>query len=164
MRRFVREALADADAGQPVEDAELALAQPLVDDRPGRAAGERAGLADDLGGLARPHVGRGEDDLGPLVARQSGKPAAGRLGLAKAELGERHVDVADVDVDLVRAGLVGGVAGDIALALPVPHQPQPLGPILPHFALLLRTAQSISRANVPEPSRTLAHWELHEEP
>ena len=132
VRGFLGKALADAERGQPVEDAELALAQPLVDDRPRRAAGQRALLADDLGRLPRADIGRGQDDLGPFVARQRGEPAAGRFGLLDAELGQRHVDVAHVDVDLVRAGLVGGVARDIALALPVPDQPQSFGPVLAH--------------------------------
>ena len=79
----------------------------------------------------------------PLVARQRGEPAAGGLRLLDAERGQRHVDVAHVDVDLVRAGFVGGVARDIALALPVPDEPQPFGPILPHPTILLERQQSI---------------------
>ena len=39
VRGFLREFVADAGRRQPVEDAELALAQPLVDDGPRRAAG-----------------------------------------------------------------------------------------------------------------------------
>ena len=62
------------------------------------------------------------------------RPAASACWMA--ELGQRHVDVADVDVDVVQPGFMRGVARDIALALPVPDQPQALGPILPHSSLL----------------------------
>ncbi len=41
VRGLFREAVADAQGGEPVEDAELTLAEALVDDRSGRAAGER---------------------------------------------------------------------------------------------------------------------------
>ena len=51
VRGFFREALADPERGQPVEDSELALAQALIDDGPRGAARQRALLADDLGGL-----------------------------------------------------------------------------------------------------------------
>ena len=127
MRGFFREALADAERGQPVEDPELALAQPLVDDRSRRTAGERALLADDLGGLLRADIGRGQDDLAAArraAATANQRPAASAC--CDAELRQRHVDVAHVDVDLVRAGFIGRIARDIALALPVPDQPQPL--------------------------------------
>src|SRR4029078_10962632 len=44
--RFLRELWGNAGIVQPVEDAELALAQPLVDDGARRAATKRALLAD----------------------------------------------------------------------------------------------------------------------
>ena len=73
---------------------------------------------------------------GRSLRGKRGEPAPGGFRLAHAELGQRHVDVAHVDVDLVRPGFVGGVPGDIALALAVPDQPQPFGPILAHWLLL----------------------------
>ena len=60
------------------------------------------------------------------------EPAARGSRLLMPEVGQGHVDVAQVDVDLVRAGLVGGVARDIALALAMAHEPQSLGPVLAH--------------------------------
>ena len=42
VRRFFREAMADARGCQPIEDPELALAEPLVDDGPRGTAGKRA--------------------------------------------------------------------------------------------------------------------------
>ena len=103
VRGFLGKALADAERGQPVEDPELALAQALVDDGPRRAAGKRALLADDLGGLPGADIGRGQDRS--RAARRAAKPrtSARRLRLLHAELGQGHVDVAHVDVDLVRA-------------------------------------------------------------
>ena len=95
-------------------------------------AGQRAGLADQLGGLARADIRRGQDDLGPLVGRQRREIAAGRFRLLQSEVGQRHVDVAHVDVDFMGSGLMRRVARDIALALPMPDQPQALGPILAH--------------------------------
>jgi len=66
------------------------------------------------------------------MPEQRREPPAGRFSLLMPKLGQGHVDVAHVDVDLVRAGLVGRIARDIALALPVPDEPQSLGPILAH--------------------------------
>ena len=59
MRRLLGEAVADAGGRQPVENAELALAEALVDDRPLRTAGQRALLADELRSLLRPDIGGG---------------------------------------------------------------------------------------------------------
>ena len=91
--------LADAGGGQPVEHAELALAQPLVDDRLARLCGDAARLADRLGGLAGADIRRGQHDLGPLGLGQRGEPAAERARLLVAEVAQRHVDVAHRDVD-----------------------------------------------------------------
>src|SRR3569623_474766 len=66
VRSFLREFRPDAGSRQPVENAELALPQPLVDDRLRRTAGKRPGLADQFGRLPRPDVGRAQDDLRPL--------------------------------------------------------------------------------------------------
>ena len=69
---------------------------------------------------------------GRSLRREGGEPAAGRLGLPVPQFGKRHVDVAEVDGDLVQPGFIGCVARDIALALAMPHQPQFRRPILPH--------------------------------
>ena len=60
MRRLARELLADTAPGEPVEDAELALAQALVEHGRLGPAGEPTGGAYRLGGLARADVGRGQ--------------------------------------------------------------------------------------------------------
>src|SRR5947209_3247815 len=171
MRRFFGESVPDACGREAVEDAELALAQPLIDDRPRRPAGESALLADERRGLLCADIRRRKNDLRPVIARQRGEPAAGGLRLIDSEGRQRHVDVAQIDVDFVRAGLVGGVSRDIALALAMPHQPQPLRPILTHCRPP-PTAQRISAAIVPLSSldgpcricdrygsiASLAHW------
>ena len=132
---------------RPVENPELALAQPLVDDGPRGGRPTARPLADDLGGLARPHIRRGQDEFGPLVGRQSGEPAARGFGLLVAEFGQGHVDVAQVDVDLMRARLVGGVARDIALALAMADEPQSLGPVLAHRRFLSASNISVQLFN-----------------
>ncbi len=147
VRGFLRELGADAGGGQPVENPELALAQPLVDDRVRRAAGERAGAADDLRGLLRPHVRRREDQLGAFLARQCGEPAASGVGLLAPEIGQGHVDVAARDVDLVRAGFVRRVARYVALTLPMPDEPQALRPVL--SCRHIETTESTSGEIVP---------------
>ena len=94
--------VADAERRQPVENAELAFTQALVDECLRLAAGKRAFAADDLRGLLRTDIRRRKNDLRSLLARQSGEPAAGGLGLMDAEGGQRHIDVAQVDADLAR--------------------------------------------------------------
>ena len=60
---------------------------------------------------------------GRSSVRQGGEPAARGFGLLVAKFRQGHVDVAQVDVDLVRARLVRGIARDIALALAMPDEP-----------------------------------------
>jgi len=124
--------LADPTSGQPIEDAELALAQALIDERSSWPAGKRSLPADDPGGLLCPDIRRGKDDLWPLIARERGKPAAGGPGLLDTELGQGDVDVSHFDPDFVSAGLMRRVARDIPLALAVTHDPEPLRPVVPH--------------------------------
>ena len=57
VRRFLRKTVADPERGQPVENPELTLAQPLIEDRPGRAAGQSPLPADDLSRLLCADVG-----------------------------------------------------------------------------------------------------------
>jgi hypothetical protein len=70
---------------------------------------------------------------------------AERLGLALAELAQRNVDVAHLEVDHRQAGGVGGVAGDVAGALAVPDDPQFGGPSLSH-----RRNEKRERLQVPK--------------
>src|SRR3982751_5983078 len=88
MRRFLRKTLTDAKRGQPVENAELALTEPFVDDGARWSVGERSGLADRLGGLSCAHIRRGEDDFGTFSSRQRCEIAAGRFRLPEPEIGE----------------------------------------------------------------------------
>src|SRR3954471_16600704 len=75
---------------------------------------------------------------------------AERLRLAFAERTERHVDVAQLDVDHRFAGGVRGVAGDIAGALTVADQPEPCGPSLSHHRNKARPARKFSGAEWSE--------------
>ena len=55
---------------------------------------------------------------------------------------ERHVDVAQVEVDDAEARFMRRVARDIALALPVPDEPQALGPMLALRSFVLLSSGS----------------------
>jgi hypothetical protein len=57
VRGFLGEAFADAERGQPVENAELALAKALVGQRLGLAARQRPRLADDVRRQLRADIG-----------------------------------------------------------------------------------------------------------
>ena len=156
VRGLFGKALADADGGQPVENAKLAFSQALVDDGPRGPRGKCSGIADAFRGLARADIGRGKDDLGALILRQRREPAARRLGLLEAKVRQGHVDVAHVDVDLMASGLVCRIAGDITLALPVPHKPQTFGPIMTHVAVKARTGGKFSPLGAREIPRQRA--------
>ena len=71
----------DAGAGEPVEDAELLLAQALVDDERVALGAEPACRLDELGRALRPQIGRGQDDVRPFRGRQRGEPASERARL-----------------------------------------------------------------------------------
>ena len=88
----------DPDPRQPVEDAELFLAQPLVHEEPRRRRCDAARPADPLGRLDRAPVRRGEDEVRALV--DSGGVAAGASagaltkarGALEAEIGDLLFD------------------------------------------------------------------------
>ena len=124
--------LGDALAGEPVEDPELLLAQALVGDEIEQRVGDAAGLADQPGGGFGPAIGRGQHHVGPLGRRHLGEPPSDRRGLALAERAQRHVDVAPGDVDMGVPRRLRGVPGDVAGALAVPHDPDPVRPALLH--------------------------------
>ncbi len=124
--------LADAGPGQPVEDAELALAQALVDGVFDEGRIEAAVFPDDLGRPLRPLIGRGQDDLGPAVGRKVAEPGAQGLRLHHTPVAERDIDIPLLDGDPRRSGRVGGVARDVAGALAVTHHPEVFGPSRSH--------------------------------
>jgi len=116
---------------EPVEDAELLLAEAFVDaDAFVRSAA--AGFAEQLRGLDRAHVGAGQHHLGPAVFVCSRKPSPKRLRLLAAERRKRHVDVAALHVDAGEAGFGRAIAGNVAGALPMAHHPQNRGPARGH--------------------------------
>jgi hypothetical protein len=124
--------LFDAVAGQPVEDAEFLLAQPLVLDEVRRVHVKAAGALDQRRRLERAPVGRGQDHIGLLVPGHFREPAAEGARLLLAQAAERHVDVATAGIDMRQAGSVGCVARDIAAAFAVADDPQPARPSLRH--------------------------------
>jgi hypothetical protein len=60
------------------------------------------------------------------------EPGAEGVGLALAKVGQWYVDVALGDVDAVSCCCFSQVAGDVAGALSVPHDPNFLWPFLFH--------------------------------
>src|SRR5205085_11156904 len=109
---------ANSAGGQPVQDAELALPEALVDDGLARAFGDAARLADRLRRLPGTRIWRAEHYFGAFFLGQGGEPVAERLGLALSQIGQRDVHVTQRDVDHRQAGRVRRVARDIARTLP----------------------------------------------
>jgi hypothetical protein len=121
---LLRELRRDAAPGQAVQDAELPLPQPLVDDPRQVEAGLLEG---DVGVCRARTYGEVHSTGGLLVRRLLGDPPAERPGLPLAELGQRHVDVAVLELQaLVPAGL-RGVRAHVAGALAVPDDPEAAG-------------------------------------
>ena len=85
---------ADPRAGQAVEDAEVALAQPLVEDHLDAAPPHRA-----LGRLGGPAVRRAQHDASAAGLVRARQPRADRVRLVAAGRGELHVGVPHVEVE-----------------------------------------------------------------
>ena len=92
-------ALFDGELGQPVQDAELLLAQPLV-------GGKRHSVLVDPGlfqkqqrGRPSAQVGRTQHHIGTLFRRQIAKPSAKRARLLLSQCRKRRIDIACHDVD-----------------------------------------------------------------
>ena len=126
--------LRDAFLGQQIEDAKFFLPEPFVGDKIA-PLDRQAGLAhDQLGGFARPIIWRDQHHLRPLRRRERAEPSAERLRLFASETAERHVRVAQIEVQGRQACLLRLLAREIADALPVADHPQPIRPALLHFA------------------------------
>jgi hypothetical protein len=87
-------------AGKAVEDAELFLAQALVDNK-AAALGTNAPFSlNDLSSALRPEIGRGEHHVGTFCCRKGSKPASEGAGLLLAELAEGNIHVSMGNVDM----------------------------------------------------------------
>ena len=113
----------DPGTGQPVEDAELLLAQALVDDQFRRALGEAADGAEQLRRLLAPGDKARSARRWALIRWHRAEPPAERQRLLLAEAAKGHIGIPDRDVDLWQAGGIGRVACDIAGALPMSDDP-----------------------------------------
>ena len=116
---FFGQPVLHAEAGEHVQNAQFAVAEPLVGadgHRPARR------LDGDFGSLVGAHIGGGNHDVGTQLFGDIRQCAAQGLDLFPACGGQLDVGVAGGDVDHVRAGLLGGRGGHIALALAVPDQ------------------------------------------
>jgi hypothetical protein len=112
--RLVRMIGFDADPGEPVENSEFLFAQSFVDDESVLVLRKPCRVCDYLGGLSRAEVWGRQDDVGAAVFRKRGKPATECFRLLFAKLGERHVDVAHIEIDHAITGKVRGFASYIA--------------------------------------------------
>src|SRR5712675_2161886 len=109
-----RENVLDSDGGEAVEDSKLLLAKPLVNNERIRILAHSSGLDDESGRMTRAQIRRSEDDVRPILSRDGAEPVSEGYRLALAEVGQRHIDVADVQVDFLFAGLVRRLARDIS--------------------------------------------------
>jgi hypothetical protein len=109
----------DSDGGEPVENAKLLLAKPLVDHERVGIFVDLGGLDDETGGMPRPQVRRSENDIGSILRRKPSEPVSKRSRLALPQFGQRYIDVADVEVDHRMAGLERCIARDIPRGLAV---------------------------------------------
>ena len=105
---------ADPETRQPVEDAEVPLAQPLVEEHLLAAAPHRQRRR--LGGTP---VRRAQHDGGPPGLVRAGQPRGQRVGLVPAGRRELDVGVAHVEVELLRVRRARRVVGLVADALAV---------------------------------------------
>ncbi len=64
--------------------------------------------------MTRAQIRRGEDDVRPILSRDGAEPVSEGYRLALAEVGQGHIDVPDVQVDFLFAGLVRRLARDIS--------------------------------------------------
>ena len=109
-----------ARGGEHVQDPELAVAQPFIDEDRRRPA---AGLHGQFRCLARPGVGEDQTAVRSVL----GNPASSRpraSACSRPVSGQLDVGVPGRNVDHVRPGLVGQRGGHVSLALAVPHQHQ----------------------------------------
>jgi len=64
--------------------------------------------------MSRAQIRRGEDDIRPILSREGAEPVSECYRLTLAEVGQRHIDVADVQVDSLFAGFMRRLARDIS--------------------------------------------------
>jgi hypothetical protein len=135
--------LLDPELRQAVQHAELLLAQPLVDHRR-RVVRDPSRLANRVGGLPCAEIRRREHGGRSIPIGLGAEPVAECARLAFSQGAQRHVDVALRDVDHRQPRGIRRVAGDVAGALAMPDDPQPVRPLLlrGHGGLLLKECTS----------------------
>jgi cation diffusion facilitator family transporter len=153
----------DAGRCQPIEDAELLLAQPFVE-ADGHVARRTAAGPESLGSLERAPIRRREKNLRPRAFRLAGEPMPQRRRLLLSQTAERDVCVANREFDTVHGGFMGSVARHVAGALSVPHDDQLLRPMhagLPSAHATNRDRQTIQRASLCRIGRCaiMARWD-----
>ena len=109
-------------AREAIQAAEFLFAQALVGNEGQPAAVEPALRDQELRGLARAHVRRGQNGRRPLIGRKRCDVAPERPRLSLTEWRQWHVDIAPGDFDDVQPSLLRNVARHIAGAFSVTNQ------------------------------------------
>ena len=123
----------DSDGGEAVENAELFLAEALVDDERVGVVADSSRLYDETRCVPRTKIGRSENDVGSFFRGKRSKPVAERDRLLLSEVGERNVDVADRHVDHGMAGFERRIARDVARGFSVADEVDEVRPDLGLF-------------------------------
>lgn len=137
---LVGELFADADGREPVENSEFLFAQPLVDDEGVRVLTHACCLDYQTGGVPRAQVGRRQHDVRPPLRGHCPEPTTQRDRLTFSELRQRHVDVANVDVDHRFARLERRFACDVSRGLPVTRYVKEIGPDLTRLVVRIHAS------------------------
>jgi hypothetical protein len=126
--------LFDPCAGEPIQDPELLLPQPFVNNEGVLLGANATFRLDQLGRVPGPQVRGCEDDIGPLRGREAGEPASEDTRLLLTEGAQGDVDVTIGYVDVPEPCSMSGIASDVAGAFPVTHDPKAFRPPLMHRA------------------------------
>lgn len=109
---------------QPIKNPELSLPKTLIDAEFDVLMSQSARLSDRRCSLLGAQIRRGQDNVWSVVWRKVCKPLAERFGLLVAERAERHVNIADVEVDLPEARRMRMISRHVSCALPMPDNPE----------------------------------------
>jgi len=134
----------DADFREPIENAELFFAKPLVDDKSVFVFRETGGVCDNLGGVSRANVRRSENDVRRTVIGQGSEPSSECFCLLNAKIRERYIDISNIEVDSSVAGSRSGFARDIARGLAVADDVESFRPyeVLGHVLLTVKSCSA----------------------
>lgn len=109
---LIRMGRGNARGRQAIENSKLLLPEPFVNNN--CSWRDAAFSDDDVGSMSSAQVGGRKNDFRLRLLLQGAIPPAKRARLFLAELGKRHVDVPDVDIDNVVAGSGCNIPREVA--------------------------------------------------